>query len=171
MERTIAKKVCLYGFFTAAALLFGYVEYLVPLNFIAPGIKLGFSNGIVLLLIIFKKDKSAFFINVARIFLSGFLFASLFSLAFSLTAGITSTIAMILLSKLKGCGIIGISVCGSIIHNVTQILVALCTVGTGVFFYLPMLLISGVIAGMVVGLLVWIMCNKLNVNKLFEGVL
>lgn len=171
MKKLSSKTIALYGLLTVAALLFGYVEYLVPLNFIAPGIKLGISNGIVLLLIVFNKPKSALFINIARIFLSGFLFASLFSLAFSLTAGIISAIAMILLSRFKGCGIIGISVFGSIIHNITQLLVAYFTVGAGVFFYLPILLIAGVVAGVIVGLLVWIIYNKLNINKLFEDVL
>ena len=121
MKTTVAKKVSLYGFLTAAALLFGYVEYLLPLNFIAPGIKLGISNGVVLFLIINKKYKAALLINTARILLSGFLFATPFSLIFSLTAGIVSTFIMILLNQFKGIGIIGISGVGGTVHNIVQI--------------------------------------------------
>lgn len=168
MKTMVAKKVSLYGFLTAAALLFGYVEYLVPLNFIAPGIKLGISNGIVLFLIIKSKYKAAILINIARILLSGFLFATPFSLIFSLTAGVISTFAMILFIRFKGFGVVGISVLGGTVHNIVQICVAYLTVGRGVVFYLPFLLISGIIAGMAVGFLVWIMLNK--TNKIFDEI-
>ena len=168
MKTMVAKKVSLYGFLTAAALLFGYVEYLVPLNFIAPGIKLGISNGIVLFLIIKSKYKAAIIINIARILLSGFLFATPFSLIFSLTAGVISTVAMILLNQFKGFGVVGISVLGGIVHNIVQICVAYFTVGRGVVFYLPFLLFAGILAGMAVGFLVWIMLNK--TNKIFDEI-
>ena len=153
---------------TAAALLFGYVEYLVPLNFIAPGIKLGISNGIVLFLIIKSKYKAAIIIDIARILLSGFLFATPFSLIFSLTAGVISTVAMILLNQFKGFGVVGISVLGGTVHNIVQICVAYFTVGGGVVFYLPFLLFAGILAGMAVGFLVWIMLNK--TNKIFDEI-
>ena len=55
MAENHSKRIALYGMLTAAALVFGYVEYLVPLNFIAPGVKLGIANGIILLLILKEK--------------------------------------------------------------------------------------------------------------------
>ncbi len=170
MKTMVAKKVSLYGFLTAAALLFGYVEYLVPLNFIAPGIKLGIANSVVLFLIIKSKFKSAIMINIARILLSGFLFATPFSLIFSLIAGVISTVAMILLNRFKGFGIIGISVTGGTVHNIVQICVAYFTVGKSVMFYLPFLLIAGILAGFFVGIFVWILLNKIKTDKLFEGI-
>ena len=171
MKTTVAKKVSLYGFFTAAALLFGYVEYLVLLNFIAPGIKLGISNGIVLFLIIKRQYKSALIINVARILLSGFLFATPFSLLFSLTAGIISTGVMILLNNFNKIGFVGLSAVGGVVHNIIQICVAYFTVGKGVVFYLPFLILAGALAGIAVGFLVWIISSKISKNKLFEGIL
>lgn len=167
MKTTVAKKVSLYGFLTAAALLFGFVEYLVPLNFIAPGIKLGISNAVILILIVNKKYKSALIINVARILLSGFLFATPFSLLFSLTAGIISTVIMILLNNSKLIGFVGLSAVGGVVHNFIQIIIAVLTVGKGVVFYLPFLILAGVLAGSIVGILVWILSNKIGKNKLF----
>ena len=160
MKSLNSKKVCLYGLLTAAALLFGYVEYLVPLNFIAPGIKLGISNGVVLLLILNNNYKSAFLVNICRIVLSAFLFATPFSLVFSLTAGIISTLVMILLNRFKGFGVVGISAVGGAVHNLVQIIVARLTVGKGVFFYMPYLLLAGVLTGAAVGVLVWLMLKK-----------
>ena len=160
MKTTVAKKVSLYGLLTAAALLFGYVEYLVPLNFIAPGIKLGISNAVVLLLIINKKYKAAILINIVRILLSALLFASLFSILFSLTAGLVSSLVMIGVNRIKGFGIVGISALGGVTHNLVQLFVAYFVVGAGVFFYLPFLLLAGILAGIAVGFLVWIIINK-----------
>ena len=171
MKTTIAKKVSLYGFLTAAALLFGYVEYLVPLNFIAPGIKLGISNAVVLLLIVNKKYKSGLIINIARILLSGFLFATPFGLLFSFSAGVISTLIMILLNNFKRIGFVGISAISGAVHNSIQVIIAILTVGKGVVFYLPFLILAGTLAGIAVGFLVWIILNKINKNKLFEDLL
>ncbi len=158
-----AKQVSLYGFLTAAALLFGYVEYLVPLNFIAPGVKLGIANGVVLLLILQGKLKAALLINIVRIVLSALLYASPFSLLFSFTAGVISTFLMILFSSFKGIGIVGLSVMGSVIHNLIQLCIATLTVGDGVWFYAPFLLISGLVAGTCVAFLTWLVMKNLKI--------
>ena len=171
MKTTVAKKISLYGLLTTAALLFGYVEYLVPFNFIAPGVKLGVSNCIVLLLVIKNKYKSALAVNVVRIILSVLLFAAPFSIIFSLTAGVISTIIMILLSKLKNIGVVGISALGGCSHNLTQIFVAYITVGDGVIFYLPFLLIIGILSGVLIGILVWIILKRINNIKLLDNIL
>lgn len=168
MKSLTSKKVSLYGLLTAAALLFGYVEYLVPLNFIAPGIKLGISNGIVLFLILNNNYKSAILINLARILLSAFLFATPFSLIFSLTAGVLSTVVMILLTKFRQFGVVGISSIGGAAHNLIQLFVATLTVGKGVLFYLPYLLLAGVLAGAAVGILVWLMLKRVNKIKFLK---
>ena len=47
----MAKKITLYALFAALAMIFGYIESLYSLSFIAPGIKLGLANSIVLLLL------------------------------------------------------------------------------------------------------------------------
>ena len=164
MAENHSKKIALYGMLTAAALVFGYVEYLVPLNFIAPGIKLGIANGVVLLLVLKGKFKEGICINIARIVLSAFLFSTPFSLVFSLTAGIISTAVMCFISRFKKVGVIGISVLGGAVHNLTQLCVAHFTVGKGVWFYLPLLLIAGLIAGCAVGILVWIILERFEKN-------
>ena len=40
----MAKRITLYGIFTCLALIFGYIESLFSLSFIAPGIKIGLAN-------------------------------------------------------------------------------------------------------------------------------
>lgn len=160
-----AKRISLYGLLTAAALLFGYVEFLFPLSFIAPGMKLGLANAVCLYLICCKKHTATIFVNIARIVLSALLFATPFSLLFSLTAGLASTFAMIFMIKIKSFGIIGISVIGSAVHNIVQLLVANFTVGQGVWFYTPYLLIAGTAAGVLIGYVCYmIFCNLKNLQ-------
>ena len=89
----MAKKVTLYGIFTALAVIFGYIESLFSLSFIAPGIKLGLANAVCLILLLNGDVKGAFFVNTARIFLSALLFSSPFALLFSFAAGTVSLLA------------------------------------------------------------------------------
>lgn len=165
MKVLSAKKVAVYGFLTGLAIVFGYVEFLLPLNFIAPGVKLGVANCVILLLILTKNYKAAILINLARIVLSALLFSGVFSLMFSLSGGVISTVLMILISKSRKNGVIGISVLGGTVHNLVQLTVAGLTVGSGVWFYTPYLLLAGIFAGVAVGILVWMILKKINNNS------
>lgn len=160
MKKINSKKIALFGFLTTAALLFGYVEYLVPLNFIAPGVKLGFANVIFVILLLNEKITAAIVVNLVRILLSALLFGTPFSLLFSFTAGIVSMLVMLLAYHFKKIGVIGISVMGAVIHNLIQLCVANLTVGQGVWFYLPFLFIAAIIAGIVVGIISFMLSGR-----------
>ena len=143
----MSKKVALYGVLSAVCLVFSYVETLLPLTFIAPGVKIGLANGIALLLILKKDIKGAFLVNIIRILLSNLLFVHPFALIYSLTAGIISTLVMWLVSKTKIFGTLGFSILGALTHNVVQTVVALILLGTGVLYYSPFLIFSAIISG------------------------
>lgn len=160
-NKLTSKKIALYGLLTALALIFGYVEFLLPLNFIAPGVKLGVANAVFLILLLKGNAPAAVIINVLRILLSALLFAAPFSLVFSLSAGIVSMVFMILAAHFKKTGVIGISVIGGTLHNLTQLFVANFTVGQAVWFYMPFLLVAGTLAGIAVGFISWLICKKL----------
>ena len=158
----MAKKVAFYGVTAAVCLVFSYVEALLPLSFIAPGIKIGLGNGVALLLILKKDIKGAFLVNIIRIILLNLLFVSPFALVFSLTAGLLSTCVMWLASKIGKFGVIGFSVLGALTHNIVQVAVALIFFGTGVLFYLPVLIFSAIISGAIIGFLAKILDNKIK---------
>jgi heptaprenyl diphosphate synthase len=147
----MTKKVALYGILTSLALIFGYIESLFSLSFIAPGIKLGLANSVALLLLCFKDFKGAVLVNITRILLSALLFSSPFSLAFSLTAGILSVVMMGLLSGIKGVSPIGFGIAGAAVHNLVQLTVASLIFGRAVWYYLPFLLASALIGGGIIG--------------------
>ena len=63
-----------------------------------------------------------------------------------------ASLALMLLLKRAGTfSILGVSVAGGVGHNLGQILVAAAVLGRGALWYLPALLVSGVLAGAVVG--------------------
>lgn len=160
----MAKKVALYGILTSLALIFGYIESLFSLSFIAPGVKLGLANSIALILLCFKDFKGALAVNITRILLSALLFSNLFSLVFSLTAGLISVVMMRLLSGIKSVSVIGFSISGAAVHNLVQLTVASLLFGRAVWYYLPFLLVSALLSGGIIGILSSIIFKKIKTN-------
>ena len=160
----MAKKIALYGILTGLALIFGFIESLFSLSFIAPGVKLGLANSVALLLLCFKDFKGALLVNITRVLLSALLFSSPFSLVFSLTAGLVSVVIMRVLSGLKGVSAVGFSIIGAAVHNLVQLTVAAVLFGRAVWYYLPFLLISALLSGGLIGILSSIIFKKIKTN-------
>lgn len=148
------------GLMTALCMVLGYIERLVSLDFIAPGIRLGLANSLALVLIDRKKPFYALGINLARILLSALLFGSIVSLAFSLAGGISAWGIMLLLSRFKSVSIIGMSVAGGTVHNLLQLAVAILLLGKAVIFYAPILLTAGAVSGALIGYLALFLAKK-----------
>ena len=120
-----------------------------------PGIKLGIANLVVVVgpLFPFRPGK-VLMISVARILLMGYLFGNGMSILYSLAGGLLSFLVMLLLKHIKGFSITGVSIAGGVTHNVAQICVAALVVqNRKLFYYLPALLVAGVITGMLIGIL------------------
>lgn len=147
------KSLAVYSLLCAFCIVCGYIEFLIPTTVIAPGVKIGLSNAVALILLIKGDVKGAFAVNITRILLSALLFGSLFSLLFSFCAGVISTLVCALLIRIPKLSPVGVSVAGAVCHNTVQIVIAGFVVGKGVWFYLPVLIISGIICGLAIGLL------------------
>ncbi|HIX62845.1 MAG TPA: Gx transporter family protein [Candidatus Mediterraneibacter colneyensis] len=142
-----------FGVFTALALILGYVESLIPIQFGVPGIKLGLANLIIVMVLCKRGWKEALLLSVVRIVLSGFIFGNLFSILYSFAGGMLSLLVMALMVKISRFSTVGISIAGGVCHNIGQLIVAMLAVETyQVGFYLPVLLISGVITGALIGI-------------------
>ena len=158
-----SKQVATAALLAALALIFGYIEFLVPISLAAPGIKLGIAN-IVIVIALYKLGwRWALPINVVRVLLSALLFGSLFSALYSLAGAVLSFVVMALL---KACGkfsIVGVSMAGGVAHNVGQLLVACFAMQTfNVLYYYPMLLVSGLATGIGIGVLATLIVRKLR---------
>ncbi len=146
------KKIPYLGVFTALALLLGYVESLVPLPFLVPGMKLGLGNVIVLLLLYLMDIKSAFFVSLIKVLLSGLLFSGFSSMLYSLAGAMVGLMLMCIGKKINALGMVGVSVLGGIGHNIGQIVVAVLVIeNLNLLYYFPVLLICGTITGVLVG--------------------
>lgn len=142
------------GMYLALALICSYVESLIPFYFGVPGVKLGLTNIVVVLLLYTIGAKEAFGISLMRILLAGFLFGNPFSILYSLSGGILSFLVMYLLKKTEKLKVITVSVAGGLMHNMGQLLVAALVVENyHVLYYLPVLLIAGFVTGFLIGIL------------------
>lgn len=148
-------KLAHLGLFSALAIIFGYVETLLPLFSGIPGIKLGLANLAVLFMLNRYSFKEAALVSMIRIFVIGFLFGNLFSILYSLAGAVLSLTIMTFIKRHTNFSIFTISICGGISHNIGQLLIAMLIVqNTALSVYAPALLVSGVITGGLIGLLV-----------------
>ena len=147
-------KIAYWGVFLALALVCSYVESLIPISFGIPGVKLGLTNIVVILMLYTIGAKDAILISVLRIILAGFMFGNAFSIIYSLAGGILSFVVMLLLKNTGKFKILSIITAGGISHNVGQLIVAALVVQNyNILFYVPVLIIAGIITGFLIGLL------------------
>lgn len=148
----LRNKVAYLGVFLALALICSYVESLIPFYFGIPGVKLGLTNIVVVLLLYAVGTKEALTVSMLRIVLAGFLFGNMFSILYSLAGGLLSFLVMWFLKKCNKFGVLPISVSGGVFHNVGQLIVAAVIVENyNVFYYMPVLLVAGLLTGLLIG--------------------
>jgi heptaprenyl diphosphate synthase len=150
----LRNRAAYFGIFTALALILGYVEMLIPIQFGIPGVKLGLAN-LVTILVLYKMGwKDALLLSVVRIVLGGFIFSNLFAVFYSLAGGLLSLSVMGIVKKTGKFSVVGVSIWGGIFHNIGQLAVAMAVVQTyEVGYYFPVLLVAGLLTGMVIGIL------------------
>ena len=152
MQKNRTKNIALAGMFTAAMFIIGYVESLLPPLFSVPGIKPGFANIPVMIAIYLLGWKPAVAMSFTRIILSGLTFTGLFACVYSLSGAVLSILTMILLKKTNKFSVTAVSMAGGVAHNLGQIIVAWLVLGRAVLYYFPVLVISGLIAGALTGM-------------------
>ena len=150
--RISTKKIALCGVLTALAMIFSYIESVIPVPIPVPGIKLGVANIAVITILYVLGVKEAIVINLLRIVLTSLLFGNVNSFLFSISGAALSLAIMIIMKKLDFFSCIGVSVCGVFMHNIGQIIAAVFIMGSeAIVFYLPVLIVSGVFTGVVIG--------------------
>lgn len=148
------RKTAFMGLFLALAMICSYIETLIPFSVGIPGIKLGLANIVVVLMLYSVGIKEALLVSVLRIVLVGILFGNAFSILYSLSGGILSFLVMFLMKKTDKFSCISVSITGGISHNIGQIIVAAWIVNSyNVFFYVPVLLLAGLLTGLLIGVI------------------
>ncbi len=156
------KKVALTGLLIALALILSYLESLIPMSFAVPGVKLGLPNLVVVFALYRLRPSTAAAISLLRVALVAILFGSVLSLAYSAAGAVCSFLVMLLLRKTCRFGCTGVSVAGAVTHNLAQIAAAAVLLQTGALaWYLPVLLLSGTLAGVCIGLLAALLVKRI----------
>ena len=153
-------RVAFLGLFTAFAMILSFVESQIP-SIGIPGVKLGLPN-IAIIIILYKFGyKEAFCVSILRVLLTSLLFTSALSMLYSIAGAILSFAAMLLLKKFFN--IVTVSIVGGVSHNIGQIFVAYLVTDTAqLLYYLPVLIVTGVIAGVVIGLVAALTYKKIR---------
>ena len=155
VQELMNRKIALLGLFSAVAIIFGYVESLLPVFAGIPGIKLGLANLSVLFILERYSLKEAAIVSLIRIVVIGFMFGNLFSIIYSLAGAVLSLTVMTVLKKYTKASIFAVSMAGGITHNIGQLLIAIMIVeNRSLLYYAPVLLISGMVTGFLIGYLV-----------------
>ncbi|MBE5978222.1 MAG: Gx transporter family protein [Paenibacillaceae bacterium] len=164
IKKKSAHMAALYGMLIALAFVLSFVESLIPISLGIPGVKLGLANLVTVVGLYTVGTTGTVVVSLLRIVLTGFTFGNLFAMLYSLAGWGLSIVIMILCKKKKWFGTSGISILGGIGHNIGQITVAAFVVKqAGVFFYLPMLLIAGTAAGLVIGILGAMIISRIKI--------
>lgn len=157
------KRTAYLGLLCAAAILLGYVESLLPAFFPVQGMKLGLPNLAIVMVLYLYSWREALLVSAVRILAIGFLFGNLFSIAFSLAGGLASLLCMALVKRTGKLDCTGVSMVGGVAHNAGQIVVAMAVTRSMVvgYYFFP-LAISGLLTGLLIGVLSGEMVKRLR---------
>lgn len=148
----------------SVAMILSYVESQIPPLTIIPGIKMGLANIAVVFTLYKLGDKEAALISGVRVVLVGLLFGNGASILYSLAGAALSFLGMLGLKKTGIFSEVAVSVAGGVLHNAGQIAVACWLLGTNaIAYYLPFLILSGVISGVLIGLVAAILVKRIHI--------
>ena len=154
-ESQALHKLVTLAIFAAMAVVLGLVEAMIPFAAAMPGAKLGLGNIVVLACLVRFGGKDTLWLIALKILLTAFILGSFSTLLFSAFGAAASFLVMrALLRAGRGAfSLPGVSVAGGAAHNLGQLGAAALVLGTTkIFYYLPFLLVSGVVTGVFVGL-------------------
>ena len=148
-------------------MILSYFESLIPPLMAVPGVKVGLPNVVMVFMLYKIGAKETAIVSILRVILVGFLFGTPLSMIYSLVGATLSLIGMIILKKTNLFAPVTVSVVGGILHNVGQIATACFGMDTAeIAYYLPVLLITGTIAGVLIGLCAAMILKRLEKLKL-----
>ena len=167
MRNGSASRVALSGLLTSLMLVFGLIERQFPLPVPVPGIKLGLANSVLLYSLYMLGIRQSILLMLLKALLSWLIYMNMSAMLYSLAGGVLSLLAMILIMRVKGVSIIGVSAIGAVFFNVGQILMAVAILHTPqlIVTYLPILMLSGVLTGVLTGIIARMVMKHLKALK------
>ncbi len=143
-----------------------FIETLIPFDFVVPGVKLGLSNLVIVIMLYAFGWREALAVDVLKVILSGFLFGNAAMMLYSAAGALLSFTCMDLVRRSDRFSPIGVSVIGGVTHNVGQVLVAAAVVRSiGPASYLPALVLSGSCTGALLGVIASAVLVRIRITE------
>lgn len=150
MQVNKTRRLTISALLVAVMLVLGYIESFIPVGAV-PGMKLGLSNSVLLLGILWLGIPNTVILMFAKVLLSCFLFAGVSAMMFSLAGGIVSMLIMCILYKLN-FGTVVTGMAGAVGHNIGQVGLAMIMLQTNrLAYYMAVLMLVGLVTGFVTG--------------------
>lgn len=151
-----ARRLTQFSLLVSSAVILHAVEGMFPPPLPVPGARVGLANIVSLVCLVAFGARAAFLLAGLRTVLGALIGGGLFGFGFILSFGaaIASVAAM---ASLRAVGrerfsLIGLSLFGALVHNLTQLaLAALIVRHAGVFAYLPYMLMGSLPTGAITG--------------------
>ncbi|MGX8699284.1 MAG: Gx transporter family protein [bacterium] len=158
------KRLTRAALLTAAALILYVVELQLPPLAPIPGIKPGLANIVTTAAMFTLGPADTAAILLSRILLGSLFGGSVSALLYSLSGGLLSYLTLLLLRRfLTKKQLWAASVAASIAHNLGQMgMAVLITATPGILVYLPLLLVSGILAGLFTGLAATMVVERIH---------
>ena len=163
------KQITANALLTAIALTIFMIEAQIPTLVPIPGVKLGLANIVTVFALFAFSPKDALLILVVRVFLGSVFSGQISTILYSMGGGLTCFAGLLLMKRILSDKQLWIaSVIGAILHNIGQTIVAIIITGTpGMVVYLPILMVSGIIAGTFTGFCAQFLFHKLKKFRIF----
>ena len=148
------KKITVLALFSAVAIIFSYIEAILPPIWSdIPGIKVGLSNIVTVALLYKFSLKEAAIVAFIRIIIIALLFGNVMTLIYSIAGFVLSVTIMAILKRTSLFSTVGVSIAGGVFHNLGQIIVAMILLQTKeIGYYMIVLAITGTVAGILIGI-------------------
>ena len=168
------KRITLLAMFTSLAMVLSWVEAVLmtqlqlvaPMLFL-PAVKLGLTNIVIIVVLYRFSIKEAAIVSFVRLILLSILTGTFTGFWYGFAGAVLSLLVMGILKKLDCFSSVGVSVAGAIMHNIGQMIVAVILVETHeIVYYMIILLITGIVGGVFVGLCGALLHKRLEKMKM-----
>lgn len=157
------RRIAQIGVLVSLAMVLSYLESMFPVFLAVPGIRIGLANIAIVFALYHLGFRAALGISVVRVVLSALLFGSVISMSYSLCGALISLAMMAILKRSGLFGTVAVSVVGGVSHNLGQIAVACLILQTkAIAYYIPVLILSGVVSGVVIGIVSAVVIARLE---------
>ncbi|MBO5247998.1 MAG: Gx transporter family protein [Clostridia bacterium] len=149
VNKSSAHTVARMGLLLGAALILSWVESVLPFRIPVPGVKLGFSNIITMVVLYQYSFPAALLFGGLRVLLSAVFLGRLSGVLFGLCGTVLAVCGMAVLKRLACFSPLGVSSAGAVFHGIGQLAVASVILTPSVWSLLPLLGISSAFCGVV----------------------